>query len=226
MPDSPITPVDRTVVVHRFGALTYISLGFNALFLVLILIGMVRHHDEMKRAANDGRMDRHEWADRDGGDRRGGFEHMRRGGHQEGFGGPGGGGGRCEMGGRGHGRDFGMQGHPGWGGGDRPGFGGPRLDEAGGGDHGPMTPPTAEQMTDRFMLMMTQKLTLTDQESAQIRPIVQAGIAQFQKDMETQKQAHQKMIDDAKTKVRAVLTPDQQKQFDEMTARMGGPEPR
>jgi Spy/CpxP family protein refolding chaperone len=87
----------------------------------------------------------------------------------------------------------------------------------------PMTPPNSEEMTDRLMLMLGQKLTLTDAESAQIRPVVQGDIAQFQKDMEAQKAAHQKMIDDAKTKIRAALTPDQQKQFDEMTAGFGTP---
>ena len=223
MPDSTITPGDRTVVVRRPGVLTYISLGFNALLLLLILIGIVHHHHEMKQAGHDGGMDRHDWADRDGGGRPGGFEHMHRGWHHEGFGGPGGEGGSCQMGGREHGHGFGMREHRGGGDGDRPGFGGPRQEGLDGGNQGPMTPPSAEAMTDRFMLMLTEKLKLTDQESTQIRPIVQSGIAQFQKDMETQKQAHQKMIDDAKTKVRAVLTPDQQKQFDEMTAKMGAP---
>jgi Spy/CpxP family protein refolding chaperone len=71
--------------------------------------------------------------------------------------------------------------------------------------------------------MMTQRLSLTDAENSQIKPIVQSSVEQFQKDMEAQKAAHQKMIDDAKAKVRAVLTPDQQKQFDAMTAMLGGP---
>jgi hypothetical protein len=83
-------------------------------------------------------------------------------------------------------------------------------------------PPSAEAMTDHFMLALTDRLSLTDQESAQIRPIVQQDIAQFQKDMAAQKDAHQKMLDDAKTKIRGVLTPDQQKEFDAMTADFGG----
>jgi hypothetical protein len=106
----------------------------------------------------------------------------------------------------------------GWGGPGGPGGFGGGMDHFQG-----MTPPTAEAMTDRFMLALDGKLSLTDQESAQIRPIVQDGIAQFQKDMEAQKAAHQKMLDDAKTKIRAVLTPDQQKAFDEMAAGMGAP---
>jgi Spy/CpxP family protein refolding chaperone len=87
----------------------------------------------------------------------------------------------------------------------------------------PMMPQNAEAMTDRLMLMMTGKLKLTDAESTQIRPIVQGQIEQLQKDMEAQKTAHQKMIDDAKMKIRTILTPDQQKQFDQMMAGMGGP---
>jgi hypothetical protein len=88
-----------------------------------------------------------------------------------------------------------------------------------------MTPPSPEAMTDRFMLALTGKLKLTDQESTQIRPILQDQITQFQKDMEAQKAAHQKMIDDAKAKIRPILTPDQQKQFDQMTAGFGAPPP-
>ena len=107
---------------------------------------------------------------------------------------------------------------------------GPRGFDGGRGWGGPgefaaPQPPSAEAMTDRFMLALTGKLALTDPESAQIRPIVQQDIAQFQKDMEAQKTAHQKMIDDAKTRIRAVLTPDQQKQFDAMAADFGGPPP-
>jgi hypothetical protein len=109
----------------------------------------------------------------------------------------------------------------GWGGGP----GGPGG-FGGGMDHfKDMTPPSAGEMTDRFMLALDEKLTLTDAENAQIRPIVQDGIAQFQKDLEAQKAAHQKMLDDAKTKIRAVLTPDQQKKFDDMAPGLGAPPP-
>jgi hypothetical protein len=226
MPDSISTPGDRTVVVHRHGALTYISLGFNALILLLILIGIVCHHHHPRppgEAGEGGPQGHHQWADRDGGNgfRHGGDDRMHHGwGRHEGGGGPGGENGKCEMGGR---PDFDRGGHSGWGDG-HPGFGGSDMGGGNGDDHFmPKTPPSAEEMTDRFMLMMTQKLALTDPESAQIRPIVQSGIEQFQKDMEAQKQAHQKMIDDAKTKVRAVLTPDQQKQFDDLTAHFGPP---
>jgi hypothetical protein len=233
MPDSTPSTGDRTVVVHRHSALTYISLGFNALILLLILIGIVcgHHHKRHHHGEWGGGGFRHqEWADR--GDR--GFDH-------HGFGpmhgdrddrGPGdrdGG----DRGGWDH-HDIGAENHPGL---DdhNPGFGpggpgGPKPDFGGFGPGGmdhfkPMTPPNAEEMTDRLMLMLDQKLTLTDAESAQIRPLVQGDIAQFQKDMEAQKDAHQKMIEDAKAKVRAVLTPDQQKQFDQLAAGFGAPPP-
>ncbi len=162
--------------------------------------------------------------------------------------------GACEMGGRGdehhesgmdeehpgwgddhHGMDddkrgwgghpgFGMDGQRGWGEDHRgPGMGGGFGE---GGDHSMSgTPPSAEEMTDRLMLMLTPKLKLTDAEAAQIRPVITGDIQQFQKELETQKQEHQKMIEDGKTKIRAVLTPDQQKQFDAMTAEMGGTPP-
>lgn len=219
MADITPTTSDRTVVVQRHSALTYISLGFNALVLLLILCGIAADHHRKANAdrergpvehrqwagdRDDGRFDRHEMNSRHE------WKH-REFGRDEGMAG-------CPM-------DEGPDRHAGFGGGPRGGFGGDMHPGFGGFDHGPMTPPSAEAMTDRFMLTLAEKLSLTDDESAKIRPIVHDGIAQFQKDLETQKQAHEKMLQDAKTKVRAVLTPDQQKQFDEMTVGMGGPPP-
>lgn len=230
MPDPTSSSTERTVVVQRHGVLTYISLGFNALILLLILIGIVCRHEPPqppRDRGGDGRMEamdrggdsdhhgfgdmrdqwkHHDFADRDDkgfGGRRGSWKHREfadRGGASCFDGGPGEGG---------H-RDFGM------GRGPEHGWGAP----GGMDDH---QPPSAEAMTDRLMLALGGRLTLTDQESAQIRPIVQQGITQFQKDMEAQKDAHQKMIDDAKTKIRSILTPDQQKEFDAMTAQLGAP---
>ena len=224
MADTLPSSGDRTVVVHRYGVLTWISLGFNALILLLILIGIVCHPrprpDEM-RGNRDNHHERQDWGrDEHGGfDRQNGdamhheWEHHDFGGARGEDHGPGGW----------NRDDFNKDDHHGWGGG-RPGFGGPGFDQHGGPDRfKPMTPPSAEAMTDRFMLMMTQKLALTDQESAQIHPIVQQQIEQFQKDMEAEKAAHQKMLDDAKAKIRPILTPDQQKQFDAMTAGIGTP---
>jgi len=226
MPDPTPTTGDRTVVVHRHSILTYISLGFNALILLLILIGIVSGHHHKRHHHGDwgGRSGHCEWADR--GDR--GFGHhgpMHGDRDDRGFGDRDGG----DRGGWDH-HEMGMDNHQGW---DdhKPGFGpgGPGADKPafggfGGMDHfKPMTPPNAGEMADRVMSMLDQKLTLTDAENAQIRPLVQGDIAQFQKDMEAQKAAHQKMIEDAKDKVRAVLTPDQQKQFDQLTAGFGAP---
>jgi hypothetical protein len=201
---------DRTVVVHRHGVLTWISLAFNALILLLILIGIVCHHHERAHRGHGGWGGHHERQDRS--DRGHGDFDRHDAGPMHRDGGP-----RDED--RGPGGDD----QRGWGG-DKPGFGGSGPGDFRPPDHKPM-PPSSEAMTDRFMLMMTEKLALTDQESAQIRPIVQGQIEQFQKDMAAQKAAHQKMIEDAKTQVRAVLTPDQQKQFDQLTAGLGAPPP-
>ena len=210
MPDSLPSSTEHTVVIQRPGALTYISLAFNALILLLILIAIVRHHDKPPLPPRDRGADEQAQAF-DRGERFGhhGFGGMRREWKHRDFADRDGGGAPDgDMPREGRHRDFGM---------DMP------HDWNAPGDMGEHQPPSAEAMTDHFMLALTDRLTLTDEESAQIRPIVQQGIAQFQKDVEAQKEAHQKMIDDAKTKIRATLTPDQQKEFDAMTAQFGGP---
>ena len=218
MPDS--TP-STAVVVHRPGLLTYLSLGLNALFLLFILIGFVRHHEA--RPGGPGGRDGgpmecrdfgpgghfghhdfggrpHEWGHHDFADR--GEDHF--------------GGGPDEDGPPPY--EFGADTSHGWGEHGGPGGFGGGMDHFQG-----MTPPSAGEMTDRFMLALDEKLTLTDAENAQIRPIVQDGIAQFQKDLAAQKAAHQKMLDDAKTKIHALLTPDQQKKFDDLATGLGAP---
>ena len=55
MPDPLPATTERTVVVQRHGALTYISLGFNALLLLLILIGMHHHGTPPPRPDRDGK---------------------------------------------------------------------------------------------------------------------------------------------------------------------------
>jgi hypothetical protein len=254
MPDSTSTTGERTVIVHRHGVLTYVSLALNALILLLILVGVVAHHPRgpEDKGGGDGFARHHEGPGRDGPDwahfHHGDFSGMGPGGFHGSFGGRDGRGEDCPMGGPGgEARDFGPgddrggwggephgfgMGQPrGWGGGPPGDFGGPGMGghpgmggfDGGGDGFIGKTPPSAEEMTDRFMLMLAPKLSLTDAESAQVRPIIQNGIEQLQKDMEAQKQAHQKMIEDAKAKIRAVLTPDQQKQFDELTAHMSPP---
>jgi len=213
MPDS--TP-STSVVVHRHGLLTYLSLGLNALFLVFILIGMARHHHarpggpgdwnggpmECRDCSQGGHFGHHgfgggpqEWGHHEFADR----AEDRFGGRPDEDGPPP--------------HEFGMNQPHGWGEHEGPGGFGGGMDRFQG-----MTPPSAGEMTDRFMLALDEKLALTDAENAQIRPIVQDGIAQFQKDLAAQKAAHQKMLDDAKAKIHAVLTPDQQKKFDDMAA--------
>lgn len=220
MPDTTPSSGDRTVVVHRYGVLTWISLAFNALILLLILIGICCHHHHHRHHHEHGGWGNHQERQDWGGRGQGHFDRHDWNRHD--FNGP-----RDRDRGPGDDQDpgpdrhgFGMENRPGWGG-DRAAFGG-----FGGWNHSKSTtPPSAEAMTDRFMLILTQKLTLTDPESAQIRPVIQQSISQFQKDMEAQKQAHQKMIDDAKAKIRAALNADQQKQFDQMTASLGTPAP-
>ncbi len=236
MPDPTPTPGNQAVVI-RHSTLTYVSLGFNGLILLLILIAIVcGNHHKRDRERGDwggGRFEHREF----GGGR--GFErfHHHFGPMRDGWDRHGSDGAQCPMcngqGGPNNGSNRGFDGRqqPGWGNNDRPNFDGnrPNFGQNNGGSFGgpndfkPMTLPNADDMTTHFMAMMTQRLSLTNQESTQIKPIVQGAIAQFQKDMEAQKAAHQKMIEDAKTKVRAVLTPDQQKEFDAMTAMLGGP---
>jgi hypothetical protein len=86
-----------------------------------------------------------------------------------------------------------------------PGFGGGRG-MMGGGD--------PAKMTDGIVDMLTKKLTLTDDEKAKIKPIILDQVTQTQKDMDTQRQAMQKRIEDTKAKIKPLLTADQQKQLD------------
>jgi hypothetical protein len=247
MPDSIPVTGDRTVVVQRHSWLNCIILALNITILIFLLC-MIWHHAHMaKQQANRGGAGPQGFANYQRGGfppggpgGPGGFGSINQG--REGFGprgggfgmgGPGGGRHGCgmgQMGGRGGPGGFNMNGGPGgFGQGGPGGFGGMRGGGPGFGSGfmagNPPSSPSSEEMTDRLMLMLTPKLALTDAESAQIRPIITSGIQQFEKDMEAQKQAHQKMIDDAKTKIRAVLTPDQQKQFDSLTAGMDGTPP-
>ena len=207
MPDTLPSSGDRTVVIHRFGPLTWISLAFNALILLLILFGMAAHHHRQQMADRGASGDRCPWqrgeAQGPGDFHRRDFGHMHPSWQHDRFG---------EEREHDH-RDWNDSGHSGW--------SESRPNDFHGPDRPPTPVPSTEAMTDRFMLLMTDKLALTDPESAKIRPIVQDQIAQFQKDMEAQKAAHQKMIDDAKTRIRPLLTPDQQKQFDQLTAGLG-----
>jgi Spy/CpxP family protein refolding chaperone len=71
-------------------------------------------------------------------------------------------------------------------------------------------------MTDSILNHLSTTLTLTDDEKAKIKPIVEQQVAEIQKQMEAQRQALQKQIEDGKAKIKPLLTPDQQKQLDAM----------
>ncbi len=108
--------------------------------------------------------------------------------------------------------DMGSQ--PGWGG-DR----GPREMRGGFGmggmmGGGPGQAPDPAKVTDMVLNQLNAKLALTDDQKAKIKPIIQDQVAQMQKDMEAQRAAKEKAMEDAKAKIRALLNADQQKQLD------------
>jgi len=230
---TPSNPTDRTVVVNnnhlsRLWTLTIASLALNGLILLLILIALIcgHHHHHKKHDKHDGGknngcmqcqggfhrpgfgrfggggMDRGGWGRPEMG--RGGMDQggWGRGGMKPGWGGGKGGPGMMNRGGMGFG---GGMNKGAWGGGMKPGFG---------GMGGKM--PDATQMTDMILAHLTQQLTLTDDQKAKIKPIIQDQLTQIQKDMTADKQAMQKQIEDGKGKIRPILTADQQKQFDAM----------
>ncbi|MCE0483625.1 MAG: hypothetical protein LV479_05240 [Methylacidiphilales bacterium] len=212
-PSPASTPPERVIsaaVVGRLWTLTYVSLGLNGLILLLILVGVILHH-------HGGPSPRH-FGGRDRGDGR--------------F--------CCKMEPRDEGRffhHFGMMGpgpRSGWGGFDRRppggGFGGgqgpmqgPRMMGGGGPGFAPRmmdgpqnTPPDPAKMTERMLNHLSTQLTLTDDQKAKIKPIIQDQVTQIQKEMETQRQARQKEMDDTKAKIKALLNTDQQKKLDAM----------
>lgn len=212
------TPTEKTVVVNsnhlcRLWTLTSISLALNVLILVLLVVGcIIHHHHKLQK-------------------------------HHGGFGGGRGGEGHCCMAGHegcGHGfHHF----HGGFGGGScmkhggfgqkRGGFGGGKMgrgemhggfgkehhgDMMGGGmmGRGKNGPPDPAKITDAILNHLSAKLTLTEDEKAKIKPIILDQITQAQKDMEATRQTHEKAMQDTRDKIKALLTPDQQKLLDAM----------
>jgi hypothetical protein len=219
MPDQTPAAPER-IVVNRatLGTLTIVSLSFNALIFLLLLLGLVFHHHppgppplgkmgpDRGWADEGGRGDMHSrhhpfggetrgWdrgpgfgrdagMGRDGDDRRGGF-------------------GMAQDGDRDEGRD-GFHGGP-----RHPGM------NAGAPDWTKdMHRPSAMKLTDHIMDHLIDTLALTDVESTQIRPVIEAQVAQIQKDMEAAKQAQIKSMEDTTAKIRTMLNADQQKQLD------------
>ena len=119
--------------------------------------------------------------------------------------------------GPGGGRMMGM--NPGWGrpGGFRGGpgpMGGPGMGGMMGGDKG--GPPKPANMSQDILDHLAQKLDLTDNEKAKIKPILDEKVAEIRKQMEAQQESNRKQLEDAKAKIRPLLTPDQQKELDEV----------
>ena len=219
MNDNPPSSTAVAVTAAQFSrlkTLTIISLCLNGLilfFLFLMIVGF--HRQQMREGAAGGfqgkggcEFQRHHhhhhfrggWGrgDRGGGP---GFERGKEGrnfgGMDRGFGGPGGPGGPME-----HGRGMKGPGHDGGFGHD---FG-----------MGPKTPPDPATMADKILKHLTKTLTLTDDQQAKIKPIIQDEVTQMQKEMEDQRAAIEKQIDDGKAKIKPILNADQQKQLDAM----------
>lgn len=79
---------------------------------------------------------------------------------------------------------------------------------------GPNETPDPAKMTDMVLDRLSTQLSLTDDQKAKIKPIIQDQVTQMQKDMEARRAAMQKAMEDTKTKLKAILNADQQKQLD------------
>jgi hypothetical protein len=239
-PSPTPSTTEKTVVVsschlRSLWTLTLLSLALNLLILALIVIGVIVHHFRAREMAEQNALHsalvyaqdqrgpgNHFGGMRQGGrgdDNRGNFGGGggRFGGNRGGDdnGGPGGGGGR-RFADNGPG---GNNGGPGGGGMGRMGGGGFGGGMMGGGRNGQADPA---QMSDRMLNRLTRQLSLTDDEQAKLKPVIEAQATQMQKDMQAQQDTRQKAMADTKAKIRALLTPDQQKQFDAMPM-PGGP---
>ena len=197
MADTPPSPSNEKPVVAnncslcRLWTLTTISLTLNVIILALIVVGAIIHHHHR----HFGFAGRHGGGYMNAQSQFGGGPQFQR------FSGPGGpndtlGGGAMR-------------------GGFGPGEGGP----GGMGMRGMMAPgpdgkPDPAKMTDMMLNHLSNKLILTDDEIAKIKPIIEAQVTATQKEMEVQHAAMQKQFEDTKAKIKPLLTPDQQKQLD------------
>jgi hypothetical protein len=208
MPDiSPASP-ERTVVVTRGGSrLVTILTVVNSVILALIVICAVIHHHRMKHEQGQG----FAGGGRDGGAQcecgfHGGHHHFRH------FGFNGGGQGFDRQGGFGGGGGFGGQRFGGQGGGGfRHGIG---MGKMGMPRDGMGMAGNPDQMTDAILQHLSTQLSLTDDQKAKIKPLVQADVAEFQKNAQALRDAMQKQFTDAKAQIRPLLNADQQKQLD------------
>jgi len=91
-----------------------------------------------------------------------------------------------------------------------------------GHEHGPMS-------ADEHLQMLSQKLNLTDDQKAKIKPIIEEHLQERRTVMNDQsltpEQRHSKMqasMEAAHTKINAILNDDQKKQFAQMMEEMHG----
>jgi hypothetical protein len=82
--------------------------------------------------------------------------------------------------------------------------------------HGPQVPPPPAAIADFVLSRLAEKLTLTDDEKAKIRPIIEHQVTDFEKQMEVQHAAMQKQFEDTKAAIKSLLDADQQKQLDSL----------
>jgi hypothetical protein len=207
MPDQTPAAPERTVVNRApLGTLTLVSLSFNALILLLLLLGLVFHHHPPGPPPQEKFGRDRGWSYEGGRDDMSFHQHQRFGGEGRGWDGA-----------RGFGREGGM-GRDGDQGEGREGFrGGPMHHDMGAGSPDwtkDTRPPSAMKLSDHIMDHLIDTLALTDAESTQIRPVIEAQVAQIQKDMEAAKQAQIKSMEDTTAKIRTMLNADQQKQLD------------
>jgi hypothetical protein len=221
-PEKTVT-MDRSQLC-RLRTLTYLSLAFNTLILLFIVCAIFHHHKQQQQGfAGQGGWGGNRFQGQcsmgfghrfhhfggnfgpgQGWGNRGGFGGGRFGGNGPGNNGFNGGPGMMNRGPGGNG--------PGMGGGF--GMGGPGMMMRGGPGMMAGGPPDPAKMTDNILAMLTQKLTLTDDQKAKLKPIIQDQVTQFQKQMEAQRAAMQKQIEDAKAQIKPILNADQQKQLD------------
>jgi hypothetical protein len=71
-----------------------------------------------------------------------------------------------------------------------------------------------DQMTDAVLQHLSQQLSLTDDEKAKIKPLVEADVAEMQKNAQAFRETMQKQFEDAKAQIKPLLNADQQKQLD------------
>jgi hypothetical protein len=196
-PNPTPSSTEKTVTVSNFPplrrlwTLIIISLAFNGLILVLLVVGSIAHRPHAGFAPGPRWMPPIDQP---------GFSVM-----PPPIGGPGSDHMPLPVGGPG----FGSMPPP---------FGGPGsgIIPDTGIERGPNGPPPPAAMADFVLSRLAEKLTLTDDEKAKIRPIIEQQVTDFEKQMEVQHAAVQKQFEDTKAAIKPLLDADQQKQLDSL----------